>query len=309
MDGRMRRVLVTGATGFIGQHVVPALLAVGCEVHTVGRLAPSNPGVSHHVADLLSWDGAAAALAASRADTLLHLAWYVEHGRFSSAPDNLDWIAATLRLARAARAAGLARFVGVGTCMEYDWSHQPGRPRREDDPLAATQLYGDAKIATYQVLRRFFEEGEAGPSFAWGRLFHPFGPGEPPQKLVPALVRTLLQGGHMTIRSGPLLRDFIAVEDVAEALAALAASDVVGPVNIATGEAVRVRDLCDAVAARFGGSGGLDYGAGSAGPEPAIMTADVRRLRQEVGVAPPPPLVQRLASYVDHIRQEMDDVN
>lgn len=127
----------------------------------------------------------------------VHLTWTFEHGQFWTAPENLDWVAATIRLARAAAAARVSRFVGVGTCMEYDWSHEPDRPRREDDPLAAGQLYGEAKIATFRLLERFCLA--SGMTFSWGRLFHPFGPGEPPHKLVPTVIRTLRDGGRILI--------------------------------------------------------------------------------------------------------------
>ncbi|MFO1149343.1 MAG: NAD(P)-dependent oxidoreductase [Alsobacter sp.] len=292
----MTRVLVTGGSGFLGRPTVAALLAQGHEVHVAGRGPSPGKDVAHHPFDLLGGDGAGL-LAALRPDVILHLAWFVEHGRFWEAPENLDWVAATLRLARASDAAGVARFVGIGTCMEYDWSVEPGRPRREADALTATQLYGEAKIATYRLLARFFAAD--GPGFAWARVFHPYGPGEPQAKLVTSLLRTAREGGDLEIRSGPLVRDFIAAEDVGTALAALATSRVTGAVNIASGAPSSVRRLVETVQALPGCRGRFLFRDAPAGSEPPAMTADVTRLREEVGVPPPPPLARRLQEMAE----------
>lgn len=303
LDARpVTRVLVTGASGFVGRQVVAALLARGCEVHTAGRQSGGPPGATHHRADLLVADAASALLTASRPDTVVHCAWFVEHGRFWNAPENLDWIAATLRLARAAASSGVGRFVGAGTCMEYDWSHEPGRARREDDPLAAASLYAEAKLATFRTVGRFLD-GE-GVAFAWARIFHPFGTGEPRQKLIPSVVRDLLRGEAPIVRSGRLVRDFVAVEDAGAAIAALAVSPVTGAVNIATGEAVTVREVVEAVRAALGGNTPIRFEDDPLGREPATMTAAVNKLRHEVGHPAPPALAGRLAAYARAIAQK-----
>ena len=180
-----------------------------------------------------------ATLRAVQPSHVLHLAWYVEHGRFWAAPENLDWVGATLSLARAAAEAGATRFVGTGTCIEYDWSDQEsaGQPglRRESDPLAPTFLYGEAKAACYRLLSA--AAPGLGLSFAWGRLFHLFGPGENPARLVASLIAAMRAGKAAEIGSGRQLRDFMATQDAGAALAALCASGVTGAVNVASGEA------------------------------------------------------------------------
>lgn len=289
----MTRILVTGGSGFVGRHVLPVLLRESSEVHTMGRGANRPDGVVHHQADLLDADSPASLLAEIKPQTVLHLAWTVEHGRFWTAPENLDWVAATLRLARAAEAAGVGRFVGLGTCVEYDWSDGGATPRRESDPLAPAQLYGEAKAATYRLLSRFMEQTPM--SFAWGRLFHPFGAGEPEGKLVASLIAAVRSGVSLEIRSGALIRDFVAVQDAGEAIARLALSDVEGPVNIASGEAVSIAELAGMVEQAAGTSGLVRFAppAAAADAIPA-MAADVTRLRAEVVAPAPPPLRQRV---------------
>src|SRR5690349_1295712 len=91
-----KRVLVTGASGFIGRHVLPWLTAQGYEVHIIDRRlrARKAPGIVAHAADLLANNGAAQVIAAVRPSHLLHLAWNVTPGQFWTAIDNLDWVAA-----------------------------------------------------------------------------------------------------------------------------------------------------------------------------------------------------------------------
>jgi len=116
------RVLVTGATGFIGAAAARALLALGAEVHgtsAAGRAGPAD--VVMHRCDLLDDAATAALLGRLRPTHLLHAAWDVTHGAYWTSPANLDWLAATARLLRGFAAGGGRRAVGVGSCAEYAW--------------------------------------------------------------------------------------------------------------------------------------------------------------------------------------------
>ncbi len=242
-----------------------------------------------------------ATLRAVRPSHVLHLAWYVEHGRFWAAPENLDWVSATLSLARAAAEAGVTRFVGTGTCIEYDWSDQEGAQppglRKESDTLAPTFLYGEAKAACFRLLSA--AAPGLGLSFAWGRLFHLFGPGENPARLVASLIAAMRAGKTAEIGSGRQLRDFMATQDAGAALAALCGSNVEGAVNVASGEPVTVGALAQEIAGLMGRSDLLRIGSRPDRPgDPPSMLADVTRLRREVGFEPAATRAQRLRELV-----------
>src|SRR5690606_39073660 len=114
------RIMLTGASGFVGQHALGSLVAAGHEVHAVSRRKPNVAGqYVWHSIDLLSPEGPMQAMHASQPDIILHLAWCVEHGRFWTDDANLAWLAASLELVRTARESGVTRFVGTGTCYEY----------------------------------------------------------------------------------------------------------------------------------------------------------------------------------------------
>ncbi len=215
----MRRIVLTGATGFVGAHVVPALQARGYEVHALGRRPPSG-AVAFHQVDLLDANAVRGAMFAIGASHLLHLAWYAEPGLYWHSPANLDWVAATLALVRVFREAGGARAVVAGTCAEYAWG-----PERlgEDGCCAPATLYGAAKDGTRRILAAY--ASESGLSFAWGRLFFLYGPGEKPGRLVSDAFRALSSGERFATSQGHQRRDFSHVADVAEAFAALVDTD------------------------------------------------------------------------------------
>jgi nucleoside-diphosphate-sugar epimerase len=240
------RALVTGASGFIGTAVVKALRAKGYDVHfdRVNLLEP-------HCARRL--------MQTVQPDLLVHLAWETTHGQFWDAPANLDWTAATLQLAREFAAAGGKCFVGLGSCAEYSWHNLNGNSIDECSPRAPLTLYGAAKNACFEVLSRFFEHGPT--TFAWGRLFLPYGPGDQRPTLVPQLIQSLLAGKPVPLTTGSQVRDFIYVDDAACAIAALAGASTSGAFNICTGLGASVADVALRIAAQTGRPDLLRFGA------------------------------------------------
>ncbi len=296
----MSRVLLTGATGFIGRHAVAPLVAAGHELHAVTTRgdAPGADGVTWHRADLLE---SAEVVAEVEPELLVHLAWYVEPGRFWTSPANVRWVEASLAVLRAFADAGGRRAVLAGTSAEYDWDAVGERCHEDATPLRPATLYGAAKHALHSVAERYAEQ--AGFELAWGRIFFLYGPGEPDGRLVPSVGRALLAGEPVPTTSGEQVRDFMHVEDVAAAFAALLDSEVVGAVNVASGQPVAVREVVDELAA---GAGKPDLLRPGALPDregdPPRLVADVTRLRDEVGFAPRIGLAEGLQGTLEWLR-------
>jgi nucleoside-diphosphate-sugar epimerase len=282
----LTRVLVTGATGFIGRHALRPLAERGFEIHaTTSRQPPVGleTAARWQRFDLLEPGAAAALVAEARPTHLLHLAWYAEHGEFWESPENVRWVEGSLELLRAFAAAGGRRAVVAGTCAEYDWSHSP--LSESGTALAPSTLYGAAKHGLHVVARAFAER--AGFALAWGRVFFAYGPHEDPRRLVASVARALARGERAPVSQGPQRRDFLHVEDLGAAFAALLASDVAGAVNLASGTSVAIRDVVGALGTISGRPELIDLGALPERPgDPAELAADVGRLRDEVGWAP-----------------------
>jgi nucleoside-diphosphate-sugar epimerase len=280
----MSGVLVTGASGFVGLPLIAQLARGGHEVHALSsRADPAEvPGVRWHLADLGAESAADALIAELAPDRLVHLAWYVEHGRFWSAPENALWVERSLRLLRAFARGGGRRAVMLGTSAEYDWSAADAPLRELLSPLAPSTLYGVAKDALRRSSEALAEQ--EGFEMAWGRLFFLYGPREDPRRLVASVIRSLLEGSSVKTTSGEQRRDFLHVEDVAGALLALLESSVCGPVNIASGQATAVAEIVDQLAGAIGRPELVLRGAiPDRREEPPLLLADISRLREEVG--------------------------
>ena len=210
----------------------------------------------------------------------IHLAWYAVPGKYLHAPENLDCVSATITLAGALASVGCRRFVAAGICFEYDWDY--GFLSEEITPLRPRSLYGVCKNAAREILQAYFEK--MGMPFAWARIFYLYGPQEAEVRLVPSVIRALLSGQTAKCTQGEQIRDYLHVEDVASALWAVARSHLTGPVNIGSGDPVKVRTIVETIAQLLHREENVALGALPTDPqEPPVLLADVRRLAKVVG--------------------------
>ena len=285
-----KRVLVTGAGGFIGRSSIAPLLSLGFEVHAVlSSNAPRHSFAAHqaavtHRADLLNESQVEALMARVSPTHLLHFAWIATPGVYWHSPDNFRWLTASQSLLRGFRARGGVRAVLAGSCVEYDWSkasvcNETSSPMV--DPSTALTPYAAAKVTLQKALAQFAAEEQL--SSAWGRIFFQFGPHEHPDRLVPSVIRHLLMNQAALCTHGRQIRSFLHVADVGAAFAHLLDSDIQGPVNIGSDERITVADLIGRIAREIGRPDLVRLGARSApSGEPPLLVPDVTRLRDEV---------------------------
>ncbi len=241
----MSRLLITGATGFIGKACLPLLVEAGYDVHAVSRHVGATDSLVHwHQGDLLSAAGIDHILDEVRPTDCLHLAWTTEAGVFWTSEQNFDWLRASLRLAQSFTDAGGKRLVVAGSCTEY----MPGHPECDETTLHLTPhtLYSRCKHSLHLVLDAWAQQSTW--EFAWGRVFYPYGPEQESSRIVPTTIASLLNGQQATCRTPHQVNDFIHVHDVAEAFVRLLASDAQGCFNISTGTGHSVLDIVNTAA-------------------------------------------------------------
>lgn len=256
-------VALTGATGFVGRRILSNLLERGFSVRALVR-DPSR-------LDDIQTDGALEVIGVpdlfaettgrleellEGSETIVHAAWYAQPGEYLTSPLNLRCLTGTLNLATAFATVGGKRFVGIGTCAEYDLS---AGLITTDTPLAPNTLYAACKASAYQVLRCFLDA--EGVSFAWCRIFYLHGEGEDERRLVPYIRKQLEAGQEVLLTRGDQVRDFLDVRDAARMIADVALGPQQGALNICSGEAVTVRQLAERIADEYGRRALLRFGA------------------------------------------------
>lgn len=281
---RLKRVIVTGANGYIGQHVLSSLVDLGYDVHALSRREPKDRSpVQWHSVDLFDTTATTALITDIKATHLVHLAWVTEPGAYPESPENSAWLQASVHLIEQFQRSGGKRAVIAGTCAEYDWSH--GHCIEDVTPLLGRSLYARTKLDLRDRAYRLAEE--TGLELAWARVFFLFGGAERRERLVPTIINQLLSGNRAKCSDGDLIRDFLYVDDVARAISAVLDNDFVGDINIASGQPISFRDFVTRFAMKLDAASRIDFGHFRRGPdEPDEITAATSKLNDTVGWSP-----------------------
>jgi nucleoside-diphosphate-sugar epimerase len=246
--------MVTGGGGFVGARAVRALTSDGWQVaviampgESLSRLRDLAGSLEVFEADLADRHRVRSILRQWRPNAALHCAWYAEPGLYLESPKNIDSMMQSVRLAEDLIAAECRKIVMVGTCAEYDTN---AGCLCEDDPVRPANLYAASKLATQLVVEPLAVRG--GATLAWARLFFLYGPDEDPRRMIPAVIRALLEGREFPATDGEQVRDYLHVDDVAMGLATLLHSGASGVFNICSGECVPVRRIMQMIGDQIG---------------------------------------------------------
>ncbi len=282
------KILVTGATGFIGSHIIRYLVEKGCEVYIIHRQESNLWRIGDLVSQvqLIPYDLLNLAqinnLPEIRFDVCIHSAWYAVPGKYLAAQENIDFLNATLALARKLQELDCQHFIGIGSCFEYDTSFGY---LSETSPTKPQHLYSASKLATQTVLEQWAKI--SGMKFSWLRLFYQYGTFEDQRRLVPAVITSLLQQNPVKLTLGEQIRDFLHIEDVAAAIYTVAEAELLGVVNIGSGQPVTVREIAGTIGTILDRSELLEFGAIPYSPsDPKFICANNSRLRQETNWTP-----------------------
>lgn len=278
----MKKVLVTGGTGFIGQPVVNELVKRGYEVHVLTswlKQGKSSAAIFHQL-NLLNFAQVRAFLQDNKFDGIVHLAWLSATGAHAhAANENVSWTIASLNLLQGYVELGGRKFLGAGTMSEYDFSH--GYLREGATPLTSKFLYGQCKASIYNIGQAYSSQN--GVDFKWARIFNLYGPHEKEARLIPAVITASLKGEDIRVSDCIKFQDYLHVFDAATGVVDLFESNVQGAVNICSGAPVRLRTIVEKIVELTAFKGKVLWGAIPSYFEDLVITGCNMRLIKEVG--------------------------
>lgn len=272
-----RKILLTGASGFVGRQVGRALVAAGHRPVLVLRPGTfARTGLDADAVDEVEstdiFSESADWWAPHMADVhaVIHAAWYVEPGQYLDSAENTRCVEGSLALAGAVAKAGVRHFIGVGTCFEYRLPNDHITVAAEVGPVT---LYAAAKLALYRMLEKRLAGSDT--TLSWARLFYLYGEGEHPARLYPTLHRKLSAGEPMALSSGDKLRDFLDVAEAGRLIARLVDTGQTGPINICSGKPVTIRAIAEEIADLYGRRDLLTFGTATVHPRDPMAVVGV----------------------------------
>jgi UDP-glucose 4-epimerase len=288
------RVIVTGASGFIGFHLVKALSSLGADILVIDRNQPAEPlpGVEFEWADLRHLDKT------YEADYLIHLAAITNAGYAERYPlDTYEVnVLGTVNLLNHVQVKN--RILFPSTALIYKTSEIP---LSEDAEKEASSTYAQSKMIGEQLVR--FLCDRMGTSHTIVRFFNIFGPGQLSMYVVPQILRQILEEGRVVVRNGAVNRDLLYVEDLVKAVVEL----VVTPqaensvFNIGSGFKVSIADMAR-TAVEISGLSGVEFTDLEQKIEfsPTAIVADISKVQSIIDWRPVTSLSEGLTRMWDY---------
>jgi len=301
----MKKVLLTGATGFIGTALTNELIRRGYEVHALvypTALEKKESFIQYEM-NLMDSKAIKDFLSTHHFENLIHLAWYVGP-KCHIHNLNLNWTVATLNLLSAFIENGGKCFLGAGTCSEYEYKY--GYLLEDETPTDPQTLYGNGKNAVYNLAKVYCKQN--GCRFKWPRIFNLYGPNEKPQRLMPSVINACLNGEDVKVSDCLKFQDYLHVEDTARGIADVFESDLEGAVNICSGKPVQLREIVNKIAALTDFKGNILWGAIPAAFGDEVVVGNNEKLRS-TGWQPKYTLEEGLKQTINWWKQHKEQTN
>ena len=264
-----KTIFLTGATGFIGSHLLKRLIKEGCNVHisirensALWRIEDFKDNFVHHIIDLTDFKAVKSAIQQVKPDVIFHLAAYGVDYRQQDIHQAIDVnIIASVNLFEAFLANKVHRFVHTGSCFEYG---QKNKPISEFDLLDPTSVYGATKASSVHLLSSMAKSMRSGELVIL-RPFGVFGEYEGLHRFVPQVIDKLKSGHTVQMTLGGQIRDYIYIDDLIDAyvLASIVPlKNKVEIINIGSGKGIAIKDLSLIISKQLGvGNDLLQFGA------------------------------------------------
>jgi len=296
------RILVSGATGFVGRHVINQIQGAGNDIVSIALENVSGESNYKSInwirANLAYLEPVKPIIKSFNPEVVIHLAWQgIPNYSEGISKVNLD--NSVQLLGFVLDETDCRKIIVSGSCLEYGKNEGLCR---ESDPIQLTSFFSWAKYSLYQYL--LLKCGERKVDLIWFRLFYVYGPGQRRGSLIPTLVQTLKDKRSPLIRSPLNRNDFIYMEDVAEAFRwAVELRIESGIYNLGSGQSRSVYDACQIVERKILGTNEIsERMKHGATPEQEVnFWADMRKTKHALNWAPKTSLEQGIDLYINSL--------
>ena len=270
----MKKIIVTGINGLIGQYISKPLEKLGFEVFGIGtKTIEKNNYFSIDLNDHIKLENIFKEI---RPEYLIHLAWDTKKGYLDSEA-NFDLLYSSIKMLKYFKENGGKRSVFIGTCFEYKFKDTP---LKENDELNPTTIYAKTKNYLREISEIYCSKH--GIDFCWGRIFYTYGENENPNRLFPHIINSLKENKKVSINYSQLKKDYIFAGDIAKSIALIIDSNINGIINLCTSNAVSLEEIALSIAKKFNKINLLELKKLDT-EEPKIIVGDNSRLVNKIG--------------------------
>jgi len=246
----MKKVIITGSSGFIGKNLIPYFNNLDAEFFLIGRKnlnVSELPNVHYIKGDILNHLEISRICKDLCASHLVHIAWTVSPSN-TSLPQNFDLVKASINLLEEFQKNGGKRFISIGSCYEYNWDQ--GICKEDLTPTRSKSSYSACKNSFREYAEAFC--GQFNIEIAWARLFFLFGPHENPKRLIPHIILSLLNNEKAIIKNGGIYRDYLYANVAAEFISKLIFNNYTGNLNVCSGNPIQLGEIGKTIASILG---------------------------------------------------------
>lgn len=239
----MKKVLVTGINGLIGQYIAEPLKELGFEVYGIGRKDINVNNFNYIKTDINNSIEIENIFNKIKPEYLIHLAWDIKDLNSNS---HFDLLSSSIEMLTSFYKNGGKRVVCTGSCFEYKFKELP---LKESDELNLTTAYSICKNYLREISE--FYSSKNNINFCWARVFYVYGKNENPKRIFPYIVKNLLEDKKVIINHSQLKKDYMFAGDVAKAIAMITNSSFNGIINICSGKALSLKDFALLIAKKI----------------------------------------------------------
>lgn len=238
----MKKIIVTGITGSIGQYIVEPLKKLGFEVYGIGRRDLFTNEFHYIKADINNSIDMLNIFNQIKPEYLVHLAWDLGVDHYVS-NSNFELLASSLNILKYFKENGGKKAIFIGTCLEYKFKNTP---LKENDELNPTTIYSKCKNYLRELSELYCSNNNI--DFVWCRIFNTYGKDDQMDRLFPFIINSLKNNRKVSINHSQLKKDYIYAGDVAKIISLICDSNINGVINICSGVAISLREFATIIA-------------------------------------------------------------